>query len=164
MLSSYSTKNHDQLTTSKSIKRNIFRKIDTSWKTQDMSQNSLIYSSCFDSYLEFSKMSLFFGMCFILSYSTQEKLSESLTGIEPVTCWSPMRRSNHWATCTQMVSEGYIYVLIRIDGRHMYCQFASLDMLSMCFSDHWLALKYVDNISRLADWQYLCLPSIRTGT
>ena len=29
-----------------------------------------------------------------------------------------------------MVSEGYIYVLVRIDGRHMYCQSASLDMSS----------------------------------
>ena len=29
---------------------------------------SLIYSSCFNSYLEFSKMSLFFGICFILYF------------------------------------------------------------------------------------------------
>ena len=30
-----------------------------------------------------------------------------------------------------MVSEGYIYVLVCIDGRHMYCQSASLDMSSI---------------------------------
>ena len=29
-----------------------------------------------------------------------------------------------------MVSKGYIYVLVRIDGRHMYWQSASLDMSS----------------------------------
>ena len=32
-----------------------------------------------------------------------------------------------------MVSEGYIYVLVCIDGKHMYCQSASLDMLSIIF-------------------------------
>ena len=44
-----------------------------------------------------------------------EKRSESLRGIEPITFWSPVRCSNHWATWTQMVSEGYIYVLVRIE-------------------------------------------------
>ena len=29
-----------------------------------------------------------------------------------------------------MVSEGYIYVLVCIDGRHMYCQSATLEMVS----------------------------------
>ena len=43
-----------------------------------------------------------------------EKLSEFLTGIKPVTFWSLVRCSNYWATWTQMVSEGYIYVLIRL--------------------------------------------------
>ena len=54
--------------------------------------------------------------------------SYSLTGIEPITFWSPVRCSNHWATWTQMASEGYIYVLVRVDGRHIYWQSTSLDM------------------------------------
>ena len=54
-----------------------------------------------------------------------EKLYESLTGIESVNFWSPVRCSNHWAALTQMVSEGYIYVVV--DGSHTYCQSASLD-------------------------------------
>ena len=45
-----------------------------------------------------------------------EKLSESLTGIEPVTFWLLARSSNYWTTRIQMVSEGYIYALVRIDG------------------------------------------------
>ena len=32
-----------------------------------------------------------------------------------------------------MVREGYIYVLVCIDGRNMYCQSASLDMSSLRF-------------------------------
>ena len=34
-----------------------------------------------------------------------------------------------------MVSEGYIDVLVRIYGRHMYCQSASLDMSPMKIYD-----------------------------
>ena len=33
---------------------------------------------------------------------TQKNVSEPQTGIEPATFWSPVRRSNHWATRTQM--------------------------------------------------------------
>ena len=44
----------------------------------------------------------------------------------------------HWATWTQMVSEGYIYVLVRTDGRHMYCQSASLNMSSkLSMKNNW---------------------------
>ena len=39
----------------------------------------------------------------------------------------PARCSNHWPTQTQMVSEGYIYVLVRIGGRHV---------LPVCKSPH----------------------------
>ena len=33
---------------------------------------------------------------------TQKNVSEPQTGIEPATFWSPVRRSNHWATRTQI--------------------------------------------------------------
>ena len=39
-----------------------------------------------------------------------EKLSESLTGIEPITFGSPARSSNYWTTRIQMVSEGYTFM------------------------------------------------------
>ena len=71
----------------------------------------------------------------VLKLFYSEKLSESLTGIEPVTFWSPVRCSNHWATLTQMVSEGYIYVLVRNDGKHMYCQSAN-QYINVTFAHH----------------------------
>ena len=52
-------------------------------------------------------------LCDALKLFYSEKLSQFLTGIEPVT-WTPVRFSNHWATWTQMVSEGYIYVLVLV--------------------------------------------------
>ena len=45
-------------------------------------------------------------------FIADQKSEKSLTGIEPVT-WSPVRCSNYWATQTKMVSEGYIYILLR---------------------------------------------------
>ena len=33
---------------------------------------------------------------------TQKNVSEPQTGIEAATFWSPVRRSDHWATRTQM--------------------------------------------------------------
>ena len=35
---------------------------------------------------------------------TQKNVSEPQTGIEPATFWSPVRRSNHWATRTRMTA------------------------------------------------------------
>ena len=36
---------------------------------------------------------------------------------------------------TQMMSEGHIYVLVRIDGRHIYCEYINLIFaLSPCSS------------------------------
>ena len=58
----------------------------------------------------------------IFLHCTFGRLIQPPTGIESVTFWSPVRCSNHWATRTQLVSEGYIYVLVRIDSRHMYCK------------------------------------------
>ena len=64
----------------KKYKINIFQKIETSWKTQDMSQNKMSIWNCniltllqsqhqtewFTKQTKFSKMSLFFRICFIL--------------------------------------------------------------------------------------------------
>ena len=56
----------------------------------------------------------------------RKTISEPQTGIEPTTFWWPVRRSNHWATKTQMASQGASstytcdlsgshYILIMID-------------------------------------------------
>ena len=44
---------------------------------------------------------------------TQKNVSEPQTGIEPATFWSPVRRSNHWATRTQMAERRPRYVPVR---------------------------------------------------
>ena len=57
----------------------------------------------------------------------RKTISEPQTGIEPATFWWPVRHSNHWATKTQMASQGasstYMcdlsgshYILIMIDA------------------------------------------------
>ena len=38
--------------------------------------------------------------------SSKKTISEPQTGIEPATFWWPVRRCNHWATKTQMDSQG----------------------------------------------------------
>ena len=72
-----------------------------------------------------------------------------------------------------MVSEGYIYVLVRNDGRHMYFQSASLDMSPVVLAINDVVKNMITtlmittttgDISRLADWQYICLPSLQTST
>ena len=47
------------------------------------------------------------------AFANPENISEPQTGIEPATFWSPVRRSNHWATKTQMAQRRLRYVLVR---------------------------------------------------
>ena len=44
------------------------------------------------------------GRWTIFKLNTQKMISEPQTGIEPATFWWPVRRTNHWAKETQMVS------------------------------------------------------------
>ena len=73
----------------------------------------------------------FMSLVRTLSSYTLRKTFWVSDGNQTVTFWSLVRCSNHGATQTQMASEGYICKLVRIDGRHMYCQSASLDMSSI---------------------------------
>ena len=63
-------------------------------------------------WITWKKVSTSCNMMFLYAHALKlfysEKLSESLTGIEPVTFRSPMRCSDHWVTRTQMVSKSYI--------------------------------------------------------
>ena len=47
------------------------------------------------------------------AFANPENISEPQTGIEPATFLSPVRRSNHWATKTQMAERRLRYVLVR---------------------------------------------------
>ena len=47
------------------------------------------------------------------AFANPENISEPQTGIEPATFWSPVKRSNHWATKTQMAERRLRYVLVR---------------------------------------------------
>ena len=46
------------------------------------------------------------GRWTIVKLHSQKKISESQIGIEPAIFWRPVRRSNSWATKTQMASYG----------------------------------------------------------
>ena len=47
------------------------------------------------------------------AFTNPENISKPQTGIEPATFWSPVGRSNYWATKTQMAERRLRYVLVR---------------------------------------------------
>ena len=58
--------------------------------------------------------------CSLVNYlsQTQKNVSEPQTGFEPATFWSPVRRSNHWATMTQMAERRPRCVPVRKRDTH----------------------------------------------
>ena len=52
--------------------------------------------------------------------SSEKTISELQTGIEPATFWWPVRCSSHWATKTQMVSQGASSTYVRPKCKPLY--------------------------------------------
>ena len=65
--------------------------------------------------------------CYSSLSQTQKNICEPQTGIEPTTFWSPVRRSNHWATRTQMAERRPRCVPVRMrDTAVSICQYILL--------------------------------------
>ena len=74
---------------------------------------------------------------------TQKNISEPQTGIEPATFWSPVRRSNHWATRTRMASCKSSSYICMPSTSLIICQIYS-NMILYTFKVapvHWVFLK-----------------------
>ena len=73
---------------------------------------------------------------------TQKNVSEPQTGIKPATYWSLVRRSNHWATRSQMAERRPRYVPVRKRDMHMHVLLnSSLDMSVYLINEYQICMK-----------------------